>query len=188
MHLAWTIAGFGLAVAACAPPKGDVHIPLGAVVFQGQFGTPVFWDYPTSAQWASTPTLAVARARGVYPDAPDVELALSCQSDGALKISGDAYRIATDVGGAPPIPTQLGLRSHGVTLYGEPEWFYTGYEQYALFIIYPRGDQLVQLLTGDWIEAVVPFPGDDGGQKYPPPPPALANQFIKACKGQTDPR
>ena len=187
MRLALIIIGIGLALAACAPSKGDVQIPLGAVVFQGRLGTPVFWDYPTSAQWASTPTLTVARARGIYPDAPDVELALSCQSDGALEISGDAYRIATDVGGPPPIPAQLGLRSHGVTLYGEPEWFYTGYEQYARFTIHPRGGQLVQLVTGDWIEAVVPFPGDDGGPRYPPPPSALANQFVRACEDQIDP-
>jgi len=177
-----------VAVAACASEDKGSPIPEGAILFAGQFAEPVFWDYPTSSVWASTPTLAVARARGVYPVAPDFELAIACGANGELQITGDVYRIATDVGGSGPIPSRLGLRTSSVDLGGEPVWSYTGYDQYAKFAVSPTRDQLSQLVSSEWLEAYIPFSDGDGGMKYPAPPLELAQRFLTACEALADVR
>lgn len=188
MRRFWLIITVAGALTACASGQTTPRVPDGAIVFEGRFGTPVFWDYTTSSNWASLPSLVVARARGVYPDAPDVELALACAADGALMISGDAYTIVTDVGGPPPIPSRLGLRTPDVDLHGEPRWSFTGFSQYAAFTLNPTRTELAQLVSGEWLEAYIPFPDGDGGPKYPSPPPDMARSFLKACEALTTAR
>lgn len=56
----WIIISLAFAASACASAEADVMYPRGSSVFDGAFGSPVFWDFQASTHWATNPSLSVA--------------------------------------------------------------------------------------------------------------------------------
>jgi hypothetical protein len=146
-----------------------------------EFNHAYFWDLP-SAEWVSSPMLVIAKKGGIYPEAPDAQFVLECQTDGTLVVWGDAYHFVTDVGGPPDLLPLFGVRSPGVSLLGEPIWQYGGYAKSAHYILHPTGNQRAQLVSGDWFEIANVFADGSGTVRYPPPPLEMAREFNRRCE------
>ncbi|NEX95222.1 hypothetical protein [Caulobacter sp. 17J65-9] len=159
------------ALAACSPPPEAV---IGPTEVEGS----VEWDYPRTVDWVNRPMLVVPRPGGIYPQVPDVRLALTCTADGRLDVDG--LRIVTDVG-SYEIPEAAGLSNGVLAVIGEPVWQSTGYELQAELVLSPTPDQLRNLLTGDKLILTAPTPEGDYGTTYPAPPRALAEAFLRDC-------
>jgi len=150
------------------------------IISNEAFKQDLLWDR-APAGWASSPTLVIARRDGIYPEAPDVDVQLTCQPTGYLRVSGNEYSVATDVGGPPALKTRFQLRSNAVSLSGEPIWEHGGFSKEAHIVLKPTAEQLAQLITGEWFEVVGIFADGSGTVRYPPPPRPLAIQFLQDC-------
>jgi hypothetical protein len=173
----------GLLLAGCAATSEPPYRPPpGTEIFQDSFDREVFWDYPRAADWAlGVPVLVVAVSGTVYPQAPDVDLAIWCRAPGRIEVQGDGpLRIATDVGMSVQ-PEAVGLSDGVVTVSGTPTWRSTGYDIRPEVTLTPTPDELRRLLSGDALIVTMPVGAEDFGERFPAPPKRLAEAFLHDC-------
>lgn len=168
-----------VSAAACAEnkPADDRR-----VVSDEEFVRSFIWSRVPADGWASSPTLVIARRDGLYPAAPDVEVALACLPDGSVSVSGNAYSVGTDVGGPPDVVPRFSLQSDVVSLSGEPIWEHGSFSKHAHFILWLTPDQLSELIRGDWFEVGSIFADGSGTVRYPAPPRTLTIPFLQDCE------
>jgi hypothetical protein len=165
-------------VAACieSEPADDRQ-----VLSDDEFGRSFVWSRAPANGWASSPTLVIAKRDGLYPEAPDAEVILTCLPDGSLSVSGNEYQVATDVGGPPDLVPRFNLQSNLISLSGKPIWEHGGFSKHANLILRPTSDQLSKLITGEWFEVVGIFADGGGTVRYPAPPRTLTAPFLQDC-------
>lgn len=167
-----------ISAAACAEgePANDRR-----VLSDDEFARSFVWSRVPADEWASSPTLVIARRDGLYPAAPDAEVVLTCLPDGSVSVWGNEYQVATDVGGPPELVPRFSLQSNLISLSGKPIWQHGGFSKHAHFILWPTSDQLAQLINGDWFEVVGIFADGSGTVRYPAPPRMLTTPFLQDC-------
>lgn len=151
------------------------------VISDDEFARSFVWSRVPADGWATSPTLVITRRDGLYPSAPDAEVALACLPDGGVSVSGNEYLVATDIGGPPHLAPRFSVRSNSISLSGEPIWEHGGFSKHAHFILRPTSDHLSQLINGDWFEVVGIFADGSGTVRYPAPPRTLTTPFLQDC-------
>jgi hypothetical protein len=169
-----------VAVSQTACAESDFSEDL-QVVPNDEFARSYVWSRVPSDGWATLPTLVLARRAGLYPSAPDVEVAFACDPDGTVTVSGNAYEFATDVGAPPHLAARFSLRSNFTSLTGEPIWEGGSFSQRGHFILRPTANDLSRLINGDWFEVGGPFADGSGAVRYPAPPRAITTPFLQDC-------
>ena len=153
-----------------------------------EFAQTFTWSRVPENGWASSPTLVIAKRDGLYPEAPDVEIQLTCLRNGSLSVSGRMYEVTTDVNGPPDTTARFSLRSSSLSLSGEPVWENGSFSKAAHLTLRPTAGQLSDLVNGEWFEVVSIFADGSGTMRYPAPPKELAAPFLKDCGDLRDVR